>query len=813
MNIDLNKIKSIHFTGIKGVGMTALALCAQDLNIKVTGSDTDETFPTSQILKKRKFKIKIGFNPKNIPQDCDLLIYTGAHNGSSNPEVISAQQQNIPVLSHAQALALFSQNKKTIAVAGVGGKSSTSAMLAVVLEKAGFKPSFAVGVGNIPAIHTPGKFNKKTDLFVIESDEFVADPSKDLTPRFHYLNPYIAIITNLEHDHPDVYPTLKHVFKSFKTFVSKVDEHGAVIVNIDNPRIQQFVKTLDRQVITYGFSPQADWQIIKNHLADQKQFFTLKYKDFTFPEIILNVPGKFNILNATAAIAASHFLGVSMEKIHQGIKAFTGTLRRFEYIGQTDNILFYDDYAHHPIEIKALLKAVKDWFPNKRLIAIFQSHTYSRTHTFLSEFVHSFDLAHQVLINDIFSSARETDNLGLIGDKFTQAIQKHHPRTFYCPDQQATINYLLDHVQSEDVVFTIGAGNNFLWHKPIIKSLKNYKVLKKQLPNIKTNEPLNQHSTFKIGGPARYFFNAQSKQDLIKAVKLARQLKIQFIVLGNASNILISDKGFAGLVIKNSTDKIKINSGLSKTKQLSSVKPRFQTLKNKQTDEIFKLDYDQSQYPQISVTLDSGVSLAKAIGYLLKKNITGLEWFAGIPATIGGAVFMNIHGGKKFFSDYLIKAEILDEDNKVKTVSADYFNFNYDQSKLKQTKDIVLTVTLKLFQGPKKQAMKIAQAWTQFKSNQPQQSVGCIFQNLTSAQQRKLNLSTPSTGYVIDKFLHLKGKTIGQAKISEKHAGFIVNIGKAKADDVLKLIKLIKKIAKQKLDIDLKLEISLLGFD
>ena len=275
--MNLSQIKSIHFTGLKGVGMTSLALCAQDLRISITGSDTDEIFPTTDILNQRGLKASLGFKPTNLPSKLDLLIYTGAHGGATNPEVKAARAKNIPVLNHAQALKLFTQSKQTIAVAGVGGKSTTSAMIATILEKAGRQPSFAVGVGNIPCLNTPGKMNQKSSLFVVESDEYVADPTSDSTPRFHYLKPHIAIITNIEHDHPDVYPGLAEVFKAFVKFVTKIPQDGAIIANFDNPRVRQFIDQLDRPVTTYGFSPRADWQIIDHHLADQKQLFSLKF--------------------------------------------------------------------------------------------------------------------------------------------------------------------------------------------------------------------------------------------------------------------------------------------------------------------------------------------------------------------------------------------------------------------------------------------------------------------------------------------------------------------------------------------------------
>ncbi len=467
--MNLKKIKSIHFTGIKGVGMTALALCALDLGKKISGSDTAEVFPTSQILTKRKIKIKLGFSPNNLPKNCDLVVYTGAHGGSDNLEVQAALKRRIPVLSHAQALGLFGQEKKTLAVAGVGGKSSTAAMLATVLTTAGCPIGFAVGVGNIPCLGAPGRMSKKAQYFVAEADEYVTDPANNLTPRFHYLNPYLAIITNLEHDHPDVYQNLEQIFASFKKFINKTQ---IILINLDNPHNRQFIKIINKPVITYGFSPQADWRILKTYVAEQKQFISLQYQGMIWPDLILPLPGDYNALNALAAVAAAHHLGLSQPKIYQGLTQFTGTKRRFELIAEIKGISLYDDYAHHPTEIKALLKAAKVWLPDRRLIIIFQSHTYSRTKILLQEFSHCFTLADIVLVNDIFASARETDNLGLTGKSLTQSIKQFHPRAVYCPDKPATLAYLKDTMTKGDVIFTVGAGNNWLWHKDIIKLLK-----------------------------------------------------------------------------------------------------------------------------------------------------------------------------------------------------------------------------------------------------------------------------------------------------------------------------------------------------
>lgn len=289
------------------------------------------------------------------------------------------------------------------------------------------------------------------------------------------------------------------------------------------------------------------------------------------------------------------------------------------------------------------------------------------------------------------------------------------------------------------------------------------------------NEPLKKHTTFKVGGPAQYFYEAKTIDDLVKTIVYARTQAIPFLILGAGSNILISDQGITGLIIKNQTQQIKV------------------------------LSHGQ-------VEIDSGVRLPLAIFSLLNQNLVGLEHFVGIPGTVGGATYMNIHGGDKFWADYLVSVKILDQDNQIRVVGQDYFNFKYDYSSLHDNHHIVLSEVLQLKdQSSQNTKLKVLEK-LKVKSHHPQKSAGCIFQNLNSIQQKRLNLPTASIGYLMDKVLKIKGTKIGQAIISPKHAGFIENLGEAKAKDIIKLIDFMKTKAKEKLDLDLKLEIQILGF-
>ncbi|MAG59461.1 hypothetical protein CMO96_01585, partial [Candidatus Woesebacteria bacterium] len=336
--MNITTLKHIHFTGIKGVGMTSLALCAKDLGIKVTGSDTDELFVTDETLKKNGVSWKVGFSEKNLKPRPDLVITTGAHGGFQNPEVVAAKNLSIPVIPQAQALAEFAKEKDTLAVCGVGGKSTVSAMIATILDTASNSPSFAIGVGDIPSLGVPGKFDKDGKEFVCEADEFVVSPGIDDTPKFLLLSPKIAVVTNIEHDHPDVYPEIGDTKKAFRKFFQKIPQDGLLVAHTDNKNVTETIKELDTPIQSYGMNPGVNWQITNILFEEEKTLFSIKAKDGHTIDIVLQVPGEFNTLNATAAFIVGKQLGISDEKLVDGLRVYSGCRRRFEKIGEKNGI-------------------------------------------------------------------------------------------------------------------------------------------------------------------------------------------------------------------------------------------------------------------------------------------------------------------------------------------------------------------------------------------------------------------------------------------------------------------------------------------
>jgi len=315
--------------------------------------------------------------------------------------------------------------------------------------------------------------------------------------------------------------------------------------------------------------------------------------------------------------------------------------------------------------------------------------------------------------------------------------------------------------------------------------------------------PLSAYSTLGVGGPATLLVEVQNNRQLAKAVRTALRYDIPFKIIGKGSNLIVADEGFDGLAIVNLAGEWRILDAPCSGGQPGPGE-------GSESEGAGKLPAAQSTEESVIVRVDSGVSLTSLMNSLYREGISGLQWFAGIPATVGGAIYMNLHGGSHFFAEVVQRARLLGADGVEQEVETDWFQFGYDQSRLQRSRDIVLWAELCLKQGDVQAARAYSKSWAAKKSFQPQRSAGCVFRNLTAGQQKLLNLPTPSVGYVIDRLLKLKGTRAGDAVISNKHAAFIENLGNATAKDVLMLVELIREKAKAELGIELQLEVEIL---
>lgn len=471
----LDQAKNIFIVGIKGVAMANLAIILKKMGKNVSGSDVDEEFITDRSLKQNNIIWQSGFNPKNIPENTDLMIYSGANQGSNNPQIKSAGQAGIKTVSQAEFLGLLIKGFKTsIAVCGCHGKTTTSSLLSHALIRLGAEPSYLVGSSNFNEY--PGGDFRSKDYFVIEADEYGVNPPYDLTPKFDLLNPDYVLCTNIDFDHPDIYKDLNAVKNTFFKFFNR----KKLILCADDPNLLQYInspapfrtdKLQQNNCVTYGFAGSADL-VIKNvrTLADGSSF-TLIFNNQPLGQFKISLFGEKNVENAAGAILTLLQLGFDSQKIKSAIKDFTGAKRRFESVYSQNGTYLFDDYAHHPNEIAATISAVRKRFPKKRIIVVFQPHTYSRTRILLADFVKSLSLADKAFVIPIFASARENSLEFKISAE--NIVELNPEKLIYCKTKTDLVNSLKNSVKKNDVLFTMGAGDVYKRSDDIIKVIKS----------------------------------------------------------------------------------------------------------------------------------------------------------------------------------------------------------------------------------------------------------------------------------------------------------------------------------------------------
>lgn len=461
-NMDFQKLKKVYVIGIKGSGVVAIVEILHSMGIEISGSDTDEKFFTDEILQSLGIKYFENFSTQNIPENVDLIVYSSSFNEENNVEISEAKKRNLPMLSYPEILAELFNQKYGIAVTGTHGKTTTSAMLAHILQEIGVSPSAVIGskVMNWKGNSLSGK----GEFFVIEADEF--------QNKLKMYDPKVAVLTSLDFDHPDTYPTFQEYKQAFKDFVARIPKTGFLVCWGDSVDTLEVSKSATCDILTYGFGEENIFKItnykiqIPNKLQNQndqnsKQIFEIIYEDKNLGIFETQLIGKHNVLNATAVVATCHKLNLDLEKIREALKTFQGTKRRFEYIGQRNGAILIDDYGHHPEEIKATLKGAREIYPQKNIITVFQPHSYSRTEALLHEFSQSFDDADEVIVLDIYGSARE--NSGHVSSSdLVNLINKYSPKkAHFLSTIVEAVEYLEEKIYENDVVLCIGAGNGW----------------------------------------------------------------------------------------------------------------------------------------------------------------------------------------------------------------------------------------------------------------------------------------------------------------------------------------------------------------
>ncbi len=466
----MKKIKSIHFVGIKGVGTAPLAIIAKEAGIKVTGSDIAEEFITDEGLKKADIAVFEGFDSEHVA-DVDLVIASGAHGGRDNVEVKAALSNGIKVLMQGEAVGAFMEGSvidkrfEGISVAGAHGKTTTTAMIATIIKEVGLDPTYVIGTGNIPSLGSSGHFGRGK-YFVAEADEYITDPKYDKTVKFLWQHPRIAVFTNIEFDHPDVYSAIDDMRGVFAKFANSLPSNGVLIANGDDEQVSIFLKEYKGRVVTFGLSSKNDFHLERISISGEKTFFWVNGREMNFGEFSVGVPGEHNAVNALAAIVVAAELGISIEKIKLGISKYSGSKRRFEFVGKLPSgAMAFDDYAHHPTEIKKTLRAFKKTFPKQRIVCIFQPHTYSRTKSLFEQFKTSFADANTIILTNIYASLREEADLTVSSALLASEVAKVHGDVVFLPTLANVIEYLSKKGYDKGtIVVTMGAGDIYkIW--------------------------------------------------------------------------------------------------------------------------------------------------------------------------------------------------------------------------------------------------------------------------------------------------------------------------------------------------------------
>ncbi len=439
------KIRKIHFIGIGGIGMSGIAEVLLNLGYVITGSDLSPSDIT-QRLALLGAVIFQGHEASHIGEVDVVVISTAVK--ADNPEVLEAHRRNIPIIPRAEMLAELLKMKFSVAVSGSHGKTTTTSMISTVLAHGGFDPTMVIG-GKLASIGSNAKIGDG-EVIVAEADE--SDGS------FLKLTPCLAVITNIDREHLDYYRDIEDIKEAFLKFANMVPFYGATILCLDDPHVQAILPDIKRRTITYGLTSPADYQARDVVLQGPMSVFTVYARGERLGEVTLNVPGRFNVANALATIAAARELDMPFDAIREGLLQYVGVGRRLEIKGNVKGVTVVDDYGHHPTEIRETLLAARQVWKG-RMIVVFQPHRYTRTQKLFQDFLTAFPSADHLIITDIYAASEKAIE-GVDAAGLTEGIrQSGHSDVVYIQGFEGIVDHLLRIAGSSDVIITQGAGS------------------------------------------------------------------------------------------------------------------------------------------------------------------------------------------------------------------------------------------------------------------------------------------------------------------------------------------------------------------
>jgi UDP-N-acetylmuramate--alanine ligase len=750
----LDAPRRIHLIGVAGSGMSGIAGLLIALGHQVSGCDRVSTLET-QRLEAQGLRFFLPQTADTV-HGAELVIYSSAIK-PCNPAFDESVRLQIPLARRAEALAALMQIKRGIVVAGMHGKTTTSAMAAHVLRLGGLKPSHYVGA-EIPILGTNAHWDSLGEYFVAEGDE------SDGTLR--YYQPEHAILLNVEAEHLDFYPDLAAIEEMFRQFLAQIS--GSIFYCLDDTNAGRLCADLPR-AISYGHSDGARYRSRNIKPTELGSRFEVWRQDELLGKAHLRVPGAHNVSNALAVIALALELGVDFSIITKALESFRGARRRFEIKFQNDEFSVVDDYGHHPTEIAATLATAKS-IGRKRIVVLFQPHRYSRTLALQEQFGSAFDQADLVFVTEVYA-ASETPIPGVSGDTIVQAIRRQgHPNAVYLPNRSKLHREIARIAQPGDLILTLGAGDIHEEGTRLIRDLDTARQLREAMGagEIRLYEPLSKHTTLRVGGPAQFWVEPETRGGLANVLAFASANRLPVMCVGRGSNLLVRDGGIPGIVIH-------LNRG----------------------------DFVTIRVAGGEIHAGAGVRLKQIAGAARNAGLGGFEWMEGIPGSIGGSLRMNAGAmGAETFQQ-VISVQVVNLRGEFETLNPNEMEVLYRHVPTLKEQFAVAAV----FRGRVAELSEIDQlleaSSNKRKSTQPiAASAGCIFKNPPECPAGKL----------VDE-LGLKNLRVGQARVSEIHGNFIVNDGGASARQILELISQIQLRAKLERGIELKTEVQIVGVD
>lgn len=743
----------VHLIGVAGSGMSGIAALLIELGHQVSGSDRVGTLETDRLQRLGlRFHVK---HQAEDASDAEIVVYSSAIK-DDNPIIADARAKGKPTIRRAEALAAIMRGKRGIVIAGMHGKTTTSAMTAHVFREGGLHPSHYVGA-EIPILGTNAHWNPRGEYFVAEGDE------SDGTLCF--FRPEHALLLNIEEEHLDFYADLAAIEAVYTQLLEQTS--GNVFYCTDNDNTVRLCSTRAR-AISFGFSENADYRGTDLELHDFASVFCVYKGRERLGEAVLNVPGRHNVSNSLGVIAVATELGIPFDKVVTSLRHFEHARRRFEIKYASERYLLVDDYAHHPTEIRATLATAKSTGRN-RVLTMFQPHRYSRTAALRREFGSAFDDSDRVFVTDVYA-ASETPLPGVSGQTIVDEIVAHgHGGAAYQPRLDRLHCDVGNMIAEGDLVLSLGAGNVHeqlsLLAADLVIAEKLREIVGEE-GEVRLYEPMSKHTTLRVGGPAQFWVEPPNEAAFADIIRVCRQENLPLFVIGRGSNLLVRDGGIRGVVAHPAGGEF---------------------------DRVDVLDGE--------ITAGVGAKL-KQVAYAGKAaGIGGLEWMEGIPGEVGGGLRMNAGAMGAQTFDNVARIRYLDSEGNPHTKTPAELEVRYRSVPSLKTNYAVSAV----FRGEPAPldaiVRKLEQSQEKRRTSQPiAKSAGCAFKNPNGCPAGKL----------VDE-LGLKNCSVGNARVSEIHGNFLVNDGGATAADMLALIDKIKTAAREKRGIELETEVQIVG--